>query len=168
MTRTRTRPRPAHLGPRQHALVTALRSSDFPPEQGCLRSERGFCVLGIAEHLRNPHRWVRLRANPTSWKSNPPRWEYACGATHAGPGTQVRLTPTTMRAYRAHDRHMRINLNAIDDRALYIELFAHSIEIDSATLDFPNVARLTDRGYSFRRLADLMETHPRAFFRRPA
>jgi len=46
---------------RNRAWIAALRSGEYSQAQGYLRTETGFCCLGVACHLCDPTKWSPLR-----------------------------------------------------------------------------------------------------------
>lgn len=167
MNRPATTASPDTLGPLQTRFVEALESGRYRFERGCLRSERGHCTLGVAEDVRNPHLWVRHPAAARRWSEDPPRYEYACGTLANGIPNVMRLRASTVKAYRALDRHMSVRLDEVHDPRLRAELSAYCRETSEYDI-YPTVAQLNDEGYDFAALAGIMRRFPRAFFRSPA
>lgn len=126
------------LGPRQQALVAALRSGRYVQAREALHTPQGFCCLGVACEISGLGRWVEV---PDDRRL---RQRFLIGTSPVG---ETSVLPKDVVDYYGFSNEMGSFRDSCGDQQ--------------------ELTELNDNGTSFRKIADLIEAHSATMFLEP-
>jgi len=122
------------LGPRQRALVEALRSGKYTQDTCQLRTTEGFCCLGVACDLYDPTKWVFAQEDEESDRE----WAFVITVIR-----ERAWLPDKVREYYGfrtptgeynQEKFGRVQLSADNDRGVSFSAIADTIEAHASEL----------------------------------
>lgn len=176
------------MGPLQSAWVRALESGKYEQTSGNLKTDEGFCCLGVACNLVDPNAWVLSKIN----EDGTPIIDWDEAYSFEIPdyyGTYVGLPPAPVwdekLKLRTNDGGLQIEFENLSDEVREehestidtLKNMAHDSEVSCCVLDklafelvmketggAATLVNMNDEGFSFKKIARVIRMFPKMVF----